>query len=63
MSMRYPADLSESFEALSGFLSVAEDVDSTLARIASGTVALPRFRKTAVPATRRTGDRRALQAF
>ena len=38
--MEYPADLTESFEALSGFLSTAEDIDATLARIATLSVAV-----------------------
>ena len=38
--MEYPSDLTESFHALSGFLSSAEDVDATLARIATLSVAV-----------------------
>ncbi|HWL64352.1 MAG TPA: ANTAR domain-containing protein [Actinomycetota bacterium] len=38
--MEYPGDLTESFEALSTFLSTPEDVDATLSRIATLSVAV-----------------------
>ena len=38
--MEYPADLNQSFEALSAFLSSAEDIDATLSRIATLSVAV-----------------------
>ncbi|MEA2447259.1 MAG: hypothetical protein QOK47_896 [Actinomycetota bacterium] len=38
--MKYPPDLNQSFEALSGFLAFEEDVDGTLSRIATLSVAV-----------------------
>ncbi|HYI46690.1 MAG TPA: antitermination regulator, partial [Actinomycetota bacterium] len=38
--MRYPSDLEESFQSLSTFLAIGEQVDVTLARIATLSVAV-----------------------